>query len=386
MKKLLFFATVVGVAFTGCVSDNEAILTSKDNAKTITFEVAKFKTSSRAEGDGTQIAADGNYSELGANERFGTFAYYANGFNTTHEPFMVNEQIGKIGDYWAAIGETFFWPESGHVDFISYYPYKTANGAGTYPAGVPVIGHSNATTNDYNKLEYKNYTVGTEDLMYSDKAHYQTHNYKTYFYAGVPTLFNHALAKLNFHVTAKDVRTTEGTTTIDWQVIVKSITIDNIYNTGSVELTTNSPASENGQYKPQTTKWTNASGNNVWSPTTAKISKTWSVTGGQELHMKSAVFGDAKDYFVLPQSLYANDQSLTIEYTIANKASTSTTYGTPDEFTKKLYFKDYTAAMKDAWEMGTNIIYNIVIDPKGDVINFDPVVTDWVDVNGTIDI
>ena len=36
--------------------------------------------------------------------------------------------------------------------------------------------------------------------------------------------------------------------------------------------------------------------------------------------------------------------------------------------------------------MGQNITYNIIIDPLGDIINFDPAVSDWEAVSGTLDI
>lgn len=386
MKRFLFFATLMSSALIGCVSDYEAEMSGEDS-KAITFEVGKYKASSRADGDDvTSHSGEKTPASLTPDVRFGTFAYKAPGAHQAHTPYMANVQIGYISSYWAAVSDTYYWPETGHLDFISYAPYK----AGT-SAGIPVIGHINTSTNnDFNKMEFKNYEiVQGEDLMYSEKAHYQTHNYKTYGFSGVPTLFYHALAKLNFTVAASDVQTTEGDKTIDWQVKVKSIKLGDIYSKGSVELRTDSPDPENGVYKPQTTNWTvyNLENLNVWKPVDdSKINKEWTVEGGQTLHKTKVAFDGAKDYYVLPQQLFSKTQYITIVYTIANKLSTAASYNAPDEFAKTLYFKDYSTAGKaEAWEMGKNITYNIIIDPRGDIIHFDPAVVDWVNEDRTLD-
>ena len=82
------------------------------------------------------------------------------------------------------------------------------------------------------------------------------------------------------------------------------------------------------------------------------------------------VFSGASDYYVLPQTFGNKLQSVTIKYNVIDKNPDSATYNQPEERNKTLYFYDYSK-MVAAWEMGKNITYNIIIDPLGDIINFD---------------
>lgn len=375
MKKFLFLATVVGAAFTSCVNDNEAVLTPEENPQPITFEVAKYKASSRAEGD---TKANTGYTAFPTNQFFGTFAYEAGGINGEHTEFMDNVKVGYVNNAWIALGKTYMWPDNGaHVDFISYYPYSELN------SGVaPVVGDIN--NGDKNKLSFNNYTVNQVDLMYSDKAHLQTHNYTTYGHSGVPTLFRHALAKLNFHVSAKYLVGNETDVQTKWQILVKSIKLNSLCGQGSLHLQTTSP-SEAG-----TTQWTimniKEGDAKVWTPEGGyNVTQEWTVAAGQPLDTKPAVFADAADYYVLPQTFANNYQSITINYQIINLTEGAEDQGEAQEREKTLYFYDYSK-MVSAWEMGKNITYNIIIDPQGDIINFDPAVSDWEAVSGTLDI
>ena len=384
MKNFLFWATVVGISLTGCVNDNEVLQNPKDNLKPVTFEVAKYKASSRAdETANNQVKNEGStHSAFPTNQIFGTFAYVAPANNGEHSSFMNNEKVGYVNNVWVALGDTYFWPQVGHVDFISYYPHSTAAGGVS-----PIIG--DVTSGDRNKLSFENYTVSQVDLMYSDKAHLQTHNYDTYSHSGVPTLFRHALAKLSFevkskYIVSKEIQANGSEMVVNWQVLVKSIRLNGLHGTGSVYLQTTSPTTAG------TTQWDivgyQDGAHKVWTPTgSANVSKEWTVAGGQSLNTEFATFSEARDYYVLPQSFTNQLQSVTIVYSIANKEANQNDYDTPTEFTKTLYFYNYNQ-MVTAWEMGKSITYQIQIDPKGDVINFDPAVADWEVVTGTLDI
>lgn len=374
MKKYLFLATVVGAAFTSCVNDNEAVLTSEKNPQPITFEVAKYKASSRAEGD---AQSQTGYTAFPTNQFFGTFAYKSASINGTHELFMNNEKIGFMNNTWVALGGSYLWPEKGHVDFISYYPYSELNND-----FAPEVGDVNS--GDKNKLSFNNYTVNQVDLMYSDKAHLQTHNYTTYGHSGVPTLFRHALAKLNFKVAAKYLVDTNNENQ-SWSILVESIKLNSLHGTGSLHLQTTSPSTAG------TTEWkvsNHVEGQpKVWmTQGDATVVKEWKVeNGGQSLDKELTIFSTAADYYVLPQTFGNKLQSVTIKYYVTDKNPNSNTYNEPEERNKTLYFYDYSK-MVAAWEIGKNITYNIIIDPLGDIINFDPAVSDWDAISGTLDI
>ena len=386
MKKYLFGAMLVGVAFTGCVNDVETELPVKDNLKPITFEVAKYKSSSRAD-ESAQDAGSTGMSEYSTTQKFGAFAFYASDVNGEHLPYMneddeplTNAKVAYSTNVWTVISDTYFWPQTGHLDFVCYSPYAQIS---------PVtVGHVNENAKDYNKLSFTNYQVGNDDLMYSDKAQLLTHNKTTFYKSGVPTLFRHALAKLNFKVATKYVTSDEivdNTTKVNhWRVVVNSIKLNNIYNTGNLNLVT-TPRTEAGTSQYENVN--HESGQpNVWVRVgTNQTEREWTVPNGQLLTVVPTDFDSAINYYVMPQTFTEAEQSITITYTISNRIGDTGNFSTPKEATKTLYFSKYNAMVK-AWEMGKNITYTILIDPKGDVINFDPAVADWEAVSGTLDI
>ena len=355
MKKFFLLAAVVGVALTSCVK-NEGLATVADQNE-ITFEVAKFKASSRAE-----VAFPGS-----------------------HSPYIENaEIIYKVADgngYWAANGETYFWPTQGHLDFISYAPY---NADAASPA-VPKISDADVQQT----LKYETFKVDAAnpvDLLYSDKAMQQTANTVHYGFTGVPTLFHHALAKLNIMVKAfrLDNRNESPEAVTSWNVVVKKITIKNIYDEGSLTLKTTNVHDQGAT----TVQWTNtitAVPYDVWSNTSSQTSKVWECE--QTLTTTARHYGAgtadvAQNYFVLPQAMSAGVQQITIDYAITTSAPGGQTATVDHSATK--YFVDFPAV--PAWEQGKNITYTIDIDPAGDEIHFAPAIVDWENVDGVISI
>ena len=372
MKKFFLLAAVVGVALTSCVK-NEGLAVVADQNE-ITFEVAKFKASSRAE-----VAFPTDIP-------FGTYAYYENSLTPgSHSPYIENaEIIYKVADgngYWAANGETYFWPTQGHLDFISYAPY---NADAASPA-VPKISDADVQQT----LKYETFKVDAAnpvDLLYSDKAMQQTANTVHYGFTGVPTLFHHALAKLNIMVKAfrLDNRNESPEAVTSWNVVVKKITIKNIYDEGSLTLKTTNVHDQGAT----TVQWTNtitAVPYDVWSNTSSQTSKVWECE--QTLTTTARHYGAgtadvAQNYFVLPQAMSAGVQQITIDYAITTSAPGGQIATVDHSATK--YFVDFPAV--PAWEQGKNITYTIDIDPAGDEIHFAPAIVDWENVDGVISI
>ena len=182
MKKLLLCATLVSVAFTSCVTNEE--LVPEQQSKEISFEVASYVPQTRA--------------SSGAFDTGETFVANAWANDGSPVQIMKNEEVSYTASQWKT-ATTYYWPKEGTVDFICYYP-KTVEPAITY----------SYDGNDV--LTYANYTVGNDDVMYASKAIRFTANQNaddndtslsysgTYGFEGVPTLFHHALAKLNFKV------------------------------------------------------------------------------------------------------------------------------------------------------------------------------------------
>lgn len=370
MKKLLLLAALVGVAFTSCVKNEEH--GSADAKQQITFEPAKYKPAAGRAGEVV----------FPQQESFGAFAFYRTTAvaSEDHSVLMDNVKISYVASatpYWGS-EELYYWPESqgSHLDFISYYPYNEEKTA----VGVPQISMSD----QQQTMRYVNYAVtDNTDLMYSDKALNQTRNTSHYNFTGVPTLFRHALAKLNFVVkaTMMDNSATSAEVT-NWVVTVNKVTLNNIYNTGSVTLKTTNVHDQGAT----TSQWENqtASAYNVWDNTSATITKEW--TYDQVLTTTATPYGasgdQAMNYFVLPQAFVEGGQSITVDYTI--KTTTPAGQSGSAAKSKTVHFINYPAVA--AWEMGKNITYTLQIDPEGDVIHFAPAIVDWETGNGVLDI
>lgn len=375
MKKFLFWATVVGASLTGCVNDVETVLSPEDNPQPITFEVGKYKPSSRAT------------IEFDKNLTFGTFSFYHAVSGTNHSFYIDNEEVKYFGTYWSTQA-VHYWPESGaHLDFISYHPYEAyvtvVDGEGnpletTLSSAVPKF------NNELTTLSYIGYEVdelNPKDLLYSDKAINQRANTMFNGVTGVPTLFHHALAKLSFKVRVQRYNNAEispdAVTT--WSIALNSIKLSNIHNKGNVVL--NTVVEEN----KSTLGWRKGEVGDpqVWTSLGQTIDRTWNA-GGQLLTTatKGEIVGvstsdKADNYLVMPQTLLSetdvNPQSITLNYSI----TTTTPQGQSATVNKIVTkpFSLFTSIL--AWEMGKHIVYLIDIDPAGDVIHFAPYVEDW---------
>jgi hypothetical protein len=216
MKKLFVMAALVGVALTGCMK-NEVYVPTCDTP--ISFEVANYEAQTRANGAF-------EYDSFGVN------AWSRDAAASSSVEMMVDEIVEYVDGKWTT--ETpYYWPINGTVDFIAYYPTDV----------VPTIIYDYAGGDTYT---YSNYTVEDVDLMYADKAirfsaNTTASDNKTgfsigsYGFEGVPTLFHHALAKVNFKVKNANPYETDNRA-ITYEIVVNNITLKT-YNTGSVTLT-----------------------------------------------------------------------------------------------------------------------------------------------------
>ena len=355
MKKYLFLAALVGVAFTSCVRNEEF---APKTQKEISFEVANYVHSTRA------------------NSAFNYTSFAASAWVTddaTKALFLdkeVTKQTIEGTTVWKT-AETYYWPLEGTVDFICYYPTTVK----------PSI------TNDYagaDKLTYTDYTVDDVDVMYSDKAiRYSANKSATdngtdfgigsYGFTGVPTLFHHALAKLNFKV--QNGNYDDGV--YYWKVTVKSITANNIHTKGSVTLT------HNGNVTPSTYGNWNLPANNVWTPSTPAVTTayTWDPTDDVVLNHETATAFDAKTVYVMPQTLVAGDQTVTVVYTIDQIRKSDSAVISSKDYNPTL---DLYSTTLEHWQMNKDITYTLSFNPKGEMILFAPAVQEWVTATGGV--
>ena len=361
----------------------------EESSNAISFQVANY----------VQTKADDAKPGEFTNEDFGAYAWYSPAEGQREgDPMFANEKVAKSGSEWKTVNNTYYWPKTGTVDFISYSPYDAEGKQ-------PTVKESS--------IAWTKYTVGEKDLMYADKALKQGANVKTYYYNGVPTLFRHALAKLSFRVKAnflewtqdeiKDEQTGEVLVEKDttrWEVSLKSAKLSGIYNTGDLNLTVAAdgswPLPEVGEAKAHV--WANPSGAaKEVELMTAKDSLILT-TKAQDLYTDKD--GKAQSFFVLPQALAKDAQKITLVFHIKTTHIATTdkkegvgqgTIVIDQDYSKTIDLREVSSLA--AWQMNQNIVYTICIkptatdpnnphtdDPEDVVITFDPAQNGWEDV------
>ena len=210
MKKL-FFIAVAALAIGACSK-----VQTVDIQNEINFKVANY----------VQTKATGSVYDNGA---FGTYSWFT---TTGYAPtdFMVNEEVAHVGGVWKTKNNTFYWPKTGSLEFISYSPFNGTNAtADSNPAITPnTITYTGVNTA---AVDVSNNPLNI-DYMYADKA-IASKNINVVTdgvesgYSGVPTIFHHALAKLSFNIKANFVSWTDSktNTTTTWDVKVTSAKI-----------------------------------------------------------------------------------------------------------------------------------------------------------------
>ena len=282
MKKTLIFLAVAALSLAACT---KAEKTPANELHAISFQtVAGLNTKAIT---GTVFPTT---------ETFSTYAW-ADG--TIGPYFMDNVTIAYFAseNLWKAQDETYYWPKNTTVDFISYYP--------TGLSGITV---------EENQISYTGIDINAlqEDIMYADKAVGFSDNVDLIddavsAYTGVPTIFRHATAKVNFKValTYKHKEEADGTVT-DWKVTVNSAKLSGINTKGDAILTLSDPAATG------VVAW-NKPADNVWTPDGTITDINGALTG--EI-TPGTVYTAIDTLFVLPQALVAEQQKVTLNVTV----------------------------------------------------------------------
>ena len=343
MKKLVL-AALVGVAFTGCVQNEEF---APKLQKEISFEVANKVHSTRA-----------NFDE---DEEFGVYVWHNKGTEYTQMTTTAYATVSHSGGKWVP-SPALYWPLEGTVDCQAFYPATIK----------PTMGGTdmNAMTIKY-EVKNANPTDPTHDVMFADRAYRYAENVSFNGFTGIPTMFRHALAKLNFKVALEDQVHDANVT---WSMVVNSIKINGVYSKGTLNLTTTIPGGTAAGYVP----WSG-----IWSNDGTTVTKTWT-DATVIAEDAAAVAYNPQIYYVLPQTLVAGQQTLTINYTLTRKATGMADDVTTYERTLDLYPTSGVGVTE--WAMNKNITYTITVGTKTDAILFAPQVEEWVDEDGTITI
>lgn len=329
----------------------------------ITFQVANYLST----------RDDCAIPTLEGNTTFSATAYFHEGAwadagitNVYMNDVTVSHQTSPA-DRWAP-ADTYYWPKTGKLSFWGYSP---AGGAA-------------ATFDKTNGVVFTDFTVETTpsatpasgnkvNLMYSNEDASKNlvasdYSKTTYAHTGVPMLFHHALAKLNFRIVYKEVYydavgKTETPLNAAQKAFftgakVKSLKIYNLNYKGTFHSTPGTWTLTDDRLAYASKKTLNETETQIGdAPADADA--------GQPVTY-------ATDYFVMPQTITGagdDDTNIEIEYYILPQSSS-----TPETITAKMTLKtnDITS-----WSKNNIYTYTLVLTPVGQPILFDPSVETW---------
>lgn len=343
MNKCIFYIAAACVALASCVK-NEVRVNAPD--KEITFQTVSTKA-------GTAFNK-GNH--------FFSYAYFLEKdkhWNTANlltdaKAYINNAEIRyKSGqNVWVAT-ETYHWPKQGSLTFFAWTDDTPAPSVGT-GATVNCAPTTGIKITNYSVKENKNKDILVADIA-KDKTTNETVTGRDWS-EGVPTVFRHALAKVEFKVNKRT----------DYPNIVfkvKSITLNGVSTKGT--FTQGSPT-EDWKWSD----WAETDNLTVFSsPTGMEVTKTENPAPA-EYHAL-----DSGDYsIVLPQNFDNGTPTLTIVYEIITNY-TGTEVKETVKATKALkdIYKNTTSTGK--WESKKKYVLGITIGLNE--IYWDPSVEGW---------
>ncbi len=359
MKKFFVFLGIAALTLAACTKteiDETAIPDQK-----IEFNVASYVPQTRA-GEVSFL----NEFEDPSEAQFKSNAFmkgvgvngYQDFFPTTGE--IIKWNAGK--KEWAPSSHDYYWPKSAesYVNFFSWYD----TGAGP-------------TTKENGKLEWKDRVIGTGDnIMYADPAWRFQKNTKAPEYGkdgvqeGIPTLFHHALAQVEFRAVASKTKVEN---VCDWTIKLTDLDLK-VANKGTLTLTATEPTSGfniHGSWVNGTTApaWVAATEKNSIMPASFNVTETVATADAAKL---------LKNQSVLPQSLTGVNLTFNLDITTTYKSGAVHHEIIP----VTIPMTGEGGFGPEAWALNTKYTYTLTIVPGENRVLFDPAVeSDWTTVD-----
>ena len=369
MKKIYILATVALVASAACTKIETA--ETPETGSKIAFEVANYMSTKAAGDPKTALQAEGFYS-------FNTYANFFPGTGATQvymDNVVVSADNPTTPTVWAPARD-YYWPKTGWINFYSY--------ASTHDKAPEITFNGDKTVAT---AAYKNMTIAADDnFLLADAALKQNQNRTEYISIsgvtrGVPTLFRHQLARVNFDI--KLATTDEKMSATTKFVVTVLNTGTNLSNLkadskGSLNLTNTVDATAN----PHTLAWSDVK---VWTPSATPVVETMdfnTVTMTLPKDTKDiAAVSLLDERTVMPQTLGDNNV-FTLTYRVETFYGNEATPYMTEIITVTGKLGTLVNSIS-AWNKNTKITYHIVIDPVGNKVTFDPAVEEWGTAEGT---
>lgn len=353
MKRITLLAASAMAILAGCVK-NEVRVNAPD--KEITFQTVSTKAGGAAFETNKHFFSYAYFLEKGKNwddNHAEAKAYIDNALIT-----YITPASGK--GYWAA-ADTYYWPKQGSLTFFAWTD-NTIHNPTSNPAPSVGTGATVSCAHDTG-IKITDYSVKdnlNKDILVAEIAKNKKSNESATgtWENGVPTVFRHALAKVEFKVNKK----------MDYPNVkfrVKSITLNKVSTRGTFTQYQSNPNPEN---------W----GWNGWGiqKDLTVFTGDKGVTATDDAGTFDKLTPSATDYsIVLPQVLKDKiDPKLTIVYEII------TSYTGTDVTETVTDTKDLKDIYKNDWECNKKYVLGITLGLNE--IYWDPSVTDWE--NGTV--
>ena len=357
MKKYFILAVAALVTFSACTKIEDI---DSAPAKKITFQAASYVPQTKAN---SSVWAEFTSFKCKAFLHAAGYSDTQNMFGTAGETISPYKSNGSAAsqesevNYWAP-SHDYYWPKdaSSYVNFVAWYDKKN-----TAP-----------TSATETSLKWENYTVLTTDnLLYADEAwHYKENTTNIAQYendavtSGVPMLFHHALAQLC--IQAKVTKANDGKTPAHaWDVTLENISLEGVYNKGTLTLTNSDPKNDNPAVTGATTK--------AWSGSWDTAGDITSISMANSAVLTTTATDVLSMQNVLPQTV-TDDVVLNFKYNISYKYNGSE-YA-HEKITAAVQLNSITNPIT-SWGMNQQITYTITINPETTTIKIDPAMVEW---------
>ena len=364
-KSNVIISVFAGAVFLLSASSCVKVEADRDSvpAETISYQVVNCRLKAPASEDFSTKAGTNPFDD---NKKFISSAYLlpeglnwddmdadGNLYRNSASVYIDGAEISKNGAVWRDASKSYYWPKSGSLTFFAYAPSYlpeasgTGNGVSISKAGV-----------SYKGWEAKDDRLKT-DFMAAVPAKDKSSNSFAYYSDGVPMLFKHKLAQIQFvaFVEKDDAGT-------DDDIYIESLVLTNIYrrgdfsqsNTDDGAWSNRSDAGEYVLFKPD-------------SPVQLSTDELALMPSGLETML------------MIPQNLSAlaaDDISVGVSRTTPEIVITYY-QGTTSVSDKKTARATFESIRSYLWEMGTTIKYSITFGDTGYPILFDPSVNEWSD-------
>ena len=353
MKK--FFAILAVAALTLSAACTKIETVTPDQK--ISFKAANYVPQTRS----GEVSFLNEFADA-TNAQFKSKAYMwgtgvdATGDNVTYQDFFGadGETIKWDGTEWAPTHD-YYWPKfaNSYINFLSWYDNN----------GAPVISRTGSTF----KMEWKDRIIGTGDnIMYADPAwrFKQNNNPATYTAVdgvaqGVPTLFHHSLAQVEFRAYASKVEVTD---LLTWTIKLTALKLE-VANKGTLTLTATEPTTGNniqGTWDGTPAWVADATKGNIM-PTTFNVTATDATADAAKV---------LANQVVLPQDLSSTNLTFKLDITTTYAAG-QTNHEILDVTIPMGTAEGFNTA---AWALNTKYVYTIKIEPAENRVLFDPAV------------